>query len=223
MNDTYDIKMVVEGGSYVSYTTLPNGWDVVNETNLPDNVLLDAVDFLSGYYPEISSKPMIVFKDKDTTRFCGYAAQIAAFFPRSVPKGLKGNAARPIVVIYCPTNCRLKYPATSVYKKRGGFQTYASWLDEMGNVLSHELRHVEQYSLSRKAGLNLKVWGKRFCKSGSVEVDAEFYARKNAADFRREFGIAAPTKAGYIVTRGVRLSFWEKQQIEFEVAQVKHP
>ena len=127
------------------------------------------------------------------------------------------TAAKPHAVVYCSVSTQggaTRYPRTSVYKKRGGFQTYANWFDEMANVLSHEMRHMSQHVMMRASGLFRREWAKRNCKSGSLEVDAEYYAAKHTPAFRKEFGISAPTKAGTIIVRGaVRLTAAERAAI----------
>lgn len=228
MNDThYNTKMVLADGELLSITTIRNtsDWTIVNTTNLPDNLLADAVDFLTPIYTQASGGYVIFTDGESQSCFsgaaCGHGAWLSKRLSRSMRLNVDGySATKPHIVIYCPNGqtAQVKYPATSVYKKRGGFQTYANWFDELGNVLSHELRHLEQHACMKRAGLYRREWARRYCKSGSLEVDAEFHARKNTAAFRKEFGIQAPTVAGRIVTRGaVRLSKGERDAI---VAQI---
>jgi hypothetical protein len=120
------------------------------------------------------------------------------------------------------------YPATSVYKKRAGHTTYAGWMDELGDVLSHEIAHLHQFSdyaqaqnVARSGGryLFMKNWVKANCRSGSLEVDAEWHARKNQAAFRQHFGIAPPKEAGRVFRRGPGgLTEAERQEIVAMVA-----
>lgn len=227
MNDTYNTQFKVHNGAYVSVTTFA-GWTVVNTTNLPDNLLCDAVDFLKDLSGKEAGCGYVIFADADQTCFTGVASGHGVWLKNSLARIMRLHvpgytATKPHAVVYCPTNTKggaTRYPCTTVYKKRGGFQTYANWYDELANVLSHEMRHMSQYVMMRASGMFRKEWAKRNCRSGSLEVDAEYYAAKYTPAFRKEFGIPAPTTAGAIWTRGaVRLTAAEKAAIVSQIGR----
>ena len=69
MNDTYNTQFKVYDNSLVSVTTI-DAWTVVNTTNLPDNMLCDAVDFLKDLSGKEAGGGYVIFADGDSTQSC---------------------------------------------------------------------------------------------------------------------------------------------------------
>lgn len=147
-------------------------------------------------------------EDKNYRGFAGIAYRRHFFAPKRYQvKGQRGTYR--MVRIFCGT-LQQTYPHTAVYKKRAGAQTYGSWRDEFVAVVAHELRHIEQYNQSDTYNLGkthpdtltYKAWGKKFCASGSVEVDAEVRAAKILKAFWAAFHIAPPVEPGFVQARG---------------------